>query len=112
MNLLLLPFRGLWFFFVVFVGCLVVSCIPIPEVPTISSEKTILKKVVNKEEEGVYVSKEVMEDLVSLYYHHIDHHDLEQHSHPPELINPHHHPHRQKQTQNHHHRTEPSQTLL
>ena len=97
MNLFLLPMKTLWFFLMVFVGSLVLSFMPIPEVPTgVSSEEVSVTEVVSvEEEEGVYVSKEVMDKLVELYYHHLEEH----HHHHPE-----HQHHREYQ--------EPTQNLL
>ena len=96
MNLLLLPFKGLWFFFCIFVGCIVLSFMPIPEVPTANSSEEVSVSV--EEEEGVYVSKEVMDILVELYYHHMEEH--------------HHREHHHKEHQYHQREVKPSQNLL
>ncbi len=79
------------YFLMVFLGGLAISFIPIPEVPTssVSMEKVYVSET-KAEEEGVCISEEVMNQLVELYYHHIQHHQTEQHTHPPELLNPHH----------------------
>ncbi len=90
------------FVFFVFVGGIVVSCIPLPEVPIANSEEieeVVLREEVGKveqerysveeeqrEQQQVCMDKEIVEEFYSLYHHHIHHHT--EHQHPPHILKP------------------------